>query len=66
MAKLQTFTFTNAIETESVNCCRCCIVAQEGRTALHIAAERGDKDLCHKLVEAGTTLDLNDLVGPEF
>ena len=31
-------------------------------TALHVAAERGDEQLCRKLVEAGAVLDITDQV----
>ena len=44
-------------------CCCGRIVAQEGRTVLHIAAERGNEDLCRKFIEAEASLDIIDQVG---
>ena len=46
----------------AVRCCFC-IVPQEGRTVLHIAAGRGDEGLCSQLIEAGAALDRIDQVG---
>ena len=34
-----------------------------GQTALHIAAAMGLEDICHLLVEAGASLDVQDKVG---
>ena len=50
-----------ALKIGGANCCHC-IVSQEGRTALHIAAGRGDKHLCQELVAAGAALDVTDQV----
>ena len=47
---------------KDVNFWRCKIVAQDGMTALHVAAERGDEHLCQQLVEAGAVLDITDEV----
>ena len=56
------FTGTNLLMIKGLKFCRCTIVAQDGMTALHVAAERGDEHLCQKLVEAGAVLDITDEV----